>query len=187
MGATVASDCFSLSRRQLSRRDNRPRHEGAGRLERDLKPTASAPKRLITDNAGSQMHNRSLRQLLIDRRIKHLRTRPIGADQPSQQVEEQLLGATLSRTMPSKHRRIAVTADAELAHALERVRIATGTGEADATLVRRLALAGAEAQLDARGQRREAAQALLDAMDGGGFDLDLDAIDRLNATTTSAP
>ena len=42
--------------------------------------------------------------------------------------------------MPSKHPRIAVTADAELGRALERVRAATGTREADATLVRRLAV-----------------------------------------------
>jgi hypothetical protein len=83
--------------------------------------------------------------------------------------------------MPSKHPRIAVTANPELGDALERVRVATGTREADATLVRRLAVEGAEAELrDGRG-RRAAAEALFAAMDGGGFDLDLNAIDRLNA------
>jgi len=82
--------------------------------------------------------------------------------------------------MPSKHHRIAVTANAELADALERVRLATGTREGDATLVRRLALEGAEARLTARYGRRAAAEALFAAMDRGGFDLDLDAIDRLN-------
>ncbi len=83
--------------------------------------------------------------------------------------------------MPSKHRRIAVTADPELGEALARVRAATGTREADATLLRRLAVEGAEAELRAGRNRREAAEALLGALDSGGFDLDLDAIDRLNA------
>jgi hypothetical protein len=82
--------------------------------------------------------------------------------------------------VPSRHPRIAVTSDPELAGALERVRVATGTREADATLVRRLAVEGAQAELDARDQRRAAAEALLSTMDDGGFDLDLDAIDRLN-------
>ncbi len=88
--------------------------------------------------------------------------------------------------MPSKHPRIAVTADPELGHALERVRAATGTREADATLVRRLAVEGAEAELRAGIGRRAAAEALFAEMDGGGFDLDLDAIDRLNAPAKSA-
>lgn len=87
--------------------------------------------------------------------------------------------------MPSKHPRIAVTSDPELAGALERVRVATGTREADATLVRRLAVEGAQAELEAREQRRAAAEALLAAMDDGGFDLDLDAIDRLNQAADS--
>ncbi len=82
--------------------------------------------------------------------------------------------------MPSKHPRIAVTADLELGQALERVRSATGTREADATLVRRLAVAGARAELRAGKGRREAVDALFAAMDDGGFDLDLAAIDRLN-------
>jgi hypothetical protein len=82
--------------------------------------------------------------------------------------------------MPSKHPRIAVTADAELGHALERVRAATGTREANATLVRRLAVEGAQAELRAGHERRAAAEALFALMDGGGFDLDLDAIDHLN-------
>lgn len=82
--------------------------------------------------------------------------------------------------MPSKHRRIAVTADPELGEALARVRAATGTREADATLLRRLAVEGAEAELQAGRNRREAAETLFAAMDAGGFDLDLEAIDRLN-------
>jgi hypothetical protein len=86
---------------------------------------------------------------------------------------------------PSKHPRIAVTSDPELAEALERVRVATGTREADATLVRRLAVEGAQAELDAREQRRAAGEALLSVMDDGGFDLDLDAIDRLNLEADS--
>jgi hypothetical protein len=85
--------------------------------------------------------------------------------------------------MPSKHPRIAVTADPEVEGALTRVRAATGTREGDATLVRRLALAGASVELRAGPGRREATEALLAAMDGGGFDLDLDAIDHLNAPT----
>jgi hypothetical protein len=48
--------------------------------------------------------------------------------------------------MPSKQPRIAVTASRELIDALERVRLATGTREADATLVRRLAVEGANAE-----------------------------------------
>ncbi len=87
--------------------------------------------------------------------------------------------------MPSKHPRIAVTSDPELAGALERVRVATGTREADATLVRRLAVEGARAALEARDERRIAAEALLSAMDEGEFHLDLDAIDELNAATDS--
>jgi len=69
---------------------------------------------------------------------------------------------------------------------MERVRLATGTREADATLVRRLAVAGAQAQLEARDARRAAADALLGAMDAGDFDLDLDAIDRLNEPAGAA-
>ena len=52
--------------------------------------------------------------------------------------------------MPSKHPRIAVTADPELGDALQRVRAATGTREPDASLVRRLAVEGAEIELQAR-------------------------------------
>jgi hypothetical protein len=85
--------------------------------------------------------------------------------------------------VPSKHPRIAVTADPDLGQALARVRAATGTREGDATLVRRLAVAGADAELQAGRDRRAAAEALFAAMDDGGFDLDLDAIDRLNAPT----
>ena len=83
--------------------------------------------------------------------------------------------------MPSKHPRIAVTADPELGEALARVRAATGTREADATLLRRLAVEGAEAAVEAACNRRAAAEALFEAMDEGMFDLDLAAIDRLNA------
>ena len=87
--------------------------------------------------------------------------------------------------MPSKHRRIAVTADPELGEALARVRAATGTREADATLLRRLAVEGAEAELKAGRSRRRAGEALLDAMGGDQFDLNLAAIDRLNAPPES--
>ena len=87
--------------------------------------------------------------------------------------------------MPSKYRRIAVTADPELGEALARVRAATGTREADATLLRRLAVEGAEAELRAGRSRRRAAEALLDAMGGDQFDLNLAAIDRLNAPSES--
>jgi hypothetical protein len=82
--------------------------------------------------------------------------------------------------MPSKHPRIAVTADPELEDALARVRAATGTHEAEATLVRRLAVEGAEAELEAGRNRRLAAETLFEAMDHEQFDLDLPAIDRLN-------
>jgi hypothetical protein len=88
-------------------------------------------------------------------------------------------------TMPSKHPRIAVTADSELGQALESVRAATGTQEADATLVRRLAVEGAQAELNAGRGRRTAAEALLASMDGAEFDLDLAAIDRLNLPTSA--
>ncbi|MBW8060463.1 MAG: hypothetical protein FVQ78_09110 [Solirubrobacterales bacterium] len=88
--------------------------------------------------------------------------------------------------MPSKHPRIAVTADPELGEALERVRAATGTREADATLLRRLAVKGAAAELEAGRNRRAAAEALFEAMEDGGFDLDPGAIDRLNAPAKNA-
>lgn len=73
-----------------------------------------------------------------------------------------------------------MTADPELGQALARVRAVTRTDEGDATLVRRLAVAGAELELRASVRRRDAAEALFDVMDGGGFDLDLAAVDRLN-------
>lgn len=82
--------------------------------------------------------------------------------------------------MPSKHPRIAVTADPELGEALERVRAATGTREADASLVRRLAVEGAEIELRAGRGRREAAEAWFAAMDRSGSDVDLAEIDRVN-------
>lgn len=85
--------------------------------------------------------------------------------------------------MPSKHSRIAVTADPELGEALARVRAATGTREPDATLLRRLAVEGAKAELVAGGNRRVAAEAMFEAMDTE-FDLDLAAVDRLNAPPT---
>ena len=87
--------------------------------------------------------------------------------------------------MPSKHPRIAVTADPELGEALARVRAATGSHEPDATLLRRLAVEGAEAELKAGRNRRAATAALLDAMDDEQFDLDLPAVDRLNAPPTA--
>ncbi len=83
--------------------------------------------------------------------------------------------------MPSKKPRIAVTTDPELEEALERVRAVTGTDEAEATLVRRLAVEGAQAELDASRQRRSAAEALFAVMDSGGLGLDLATIDELNA------
>lgn len=84
-------------------------------------------------------------------------------------------------SMPTKHPRIAVTADPELGEALARVRAASGTSEPDATLLRRLAVEGAEAELEAGRNRRGAAEALFEAMDAAKFDLDLAAVDRLNA------
>ncbi|HZK16050.1 MAG TPA: hypothetical protein VFC52_05640 [Solirubrobacterales bacterium] len=87
--------------------------------------------------------------------------------------------------MPSKHPRIAVTADPELGEALARVRAATGTREADATLLRRLAVEGAEAELEAGRNGRVAAEALFEAMDSAEFDLDLGAVDRLNTLPAS--
>ncbi|MGC2373137.1 MAG: hypothetical protein WA484_04600 [Solirubrobacteraceae bacterium] len=73
-----------------------------------------------------------------------------------------------------------MTADPELGQALERVRAVTGTREADASLVRRLAVEGAQVELEAGIQRGAAIEALFAAMDSGAFDLDLDAIDHLN-------
>ena len=87
--------------------------------------------------------------------------------------------------MPSKHPRIAVTADPQLGEALARVRAATGSREPDATLLRRLAVEGAEAELKAGRNRRAAAEALFDAMNAEQFDLDLAAVDRLNAPPTA--
>lgn len=82
--------------------------------------------------------------------------------------------------MPSKHPRIAVTADDELKDALRRVRAATGTVEADATLLRRLAVRGVEAELISGRERRVAAENLFAAMDDGLFALDPGSIDELN-------
>ena len=73
-----------------------------------------------------------------------------------------------------------MTADPELGEALARVRAATGTREPDATLLRRLAVEGAEAELEAGRNRRTAAEALFEAMDAAQFDLDPAAVDRLN-------
>jgi hypothetical protein len=87
--------------------------------------------------------------------------------------------------MPSKHPRIAVTADPELGDALERVRAATGTREADASLVRRLAVEGAEIELQAGRARREAIEALFATFDREGSDLELADIDRLNSPPSS--
>lgn len=78
-----------------------------------------------------------------------------------------------------------MTANPDLGRALERVRAATGTREGDATLVRRLAVVGANVELRAGRKRRAAAEALFALMDSGGFDLDLDAIDRLNSPPSS--
>ena len=85
--------------------------------------------------------------------------------------------------MPSKHPRIAVTADAELTNAMQRVRAATGTKEADATLLRRLAVEGAEVELAAGRERRAAAEVLFMLMDDGRFALDAASIDQLNDAT----
>lgn len=87
--------------------------------------------------------------------------------------------------VPTKHSRIAVTADPELGDALQRVRAATGTREADASLVRRLAIEGAEVEMHAGHKRREAIEALFAAMDRDGFDLGLEEIDRLNSPPSS--
>ncbi len=87
--------------------------------------------------------------------------------------------------MPSKHHRIAVTADPELGRALERVRAVTGTREGDATLVRRLAVEGAEVELQAGRGRREAVEAWFAVMDRDGSDLDLGEIDRVNLPPSS--
>jgi hypothetical protein len=63
---------------------------------------------------------------------------------------------------------------------MQRVRAATGTKEADATLLRRLAVEGAEAELAVGRERRAAAEALYILMDGGHFALDPASIDELN-------
>jgi hypothetical protein len=89
--------------------------------------------------------------------------------------------------MPSKKPRIAVTSDSELEEALERVRALTGTDEAEATLVRRLAVEGARAELEASRERRAAVEALFAAMDNGGLGLDLAAIDELNTPPRPKP
>jgi hypothetical protein len=82
--------------------------------------------------------------------------------------------------MPSTHPRIAITADPEFLAALACVRAKTGTQEADASLVRRLAFEGAQKELQAGSDRRASAEGLFAAMESGGFDLDLNAIDQLN-------
>jgi hypothetical protein len=59
-----------------------------------------------------------------------------------------------------------------------------GPQEADATLLRWLALEGAS-EFQVGRDRRAAAEALLAALDGGDFDLDLAAIDRLNGPSNT--
>lgn len=83
--------------------------------------------------------------------------------------------------MPSRHPRIAVIADPELSRALERVRAATGSREPDATLVRRLAVRGAESQIATGHEHRAATAELFEALRAGRLELDPEAIDRLNA------
>jgi hypothetical protein len=100
-------------------------------------------------------------------------------------VEASVTPKSYTIAVPSKHPRIAVTADPELGEALARVRAVTGTREADATLLRRLAVEGAEAELEAGRNRRDAAEALFEAMDHEQFDLDLATVDRLNAPPPS--
>lgn len=68
---------------------------------------------------------------------------------------------------------------------MERVRAVTGTQEADASLVRRLAVEGAEVELQAGRRRREAIEALFATMDRDGSDLDLADIDRANSPPSS--
>ncbi len=87
--------------------------------------------------------------------------------------------------MPSRHPRIAVTADPELSQALERIRAVTGSTEPEATLVRRLAVRGAASQLAAADEHPAASAELFAAMREGRFDLDEDAIDRLNNALVS--
>lgn len=79
-----------------------------------------------------------------------------------------------------------MTADPDLGLALERVRATTGTREGDATLVRRLAVVGAQAELQAGRDRREAIEALFAAMDRDGSGLSLEEIDRLNTPSSDA-
>ena len=82
--------------------------------------------------------------------------------------------------MPSKHPRIALTADAELTAALERVRAATGSSEPDATLVRRLAMRGAETQLAAADEHRDATSELFSVLRERALELNPAEIDELN-------
>ena len=103
-----------------------------------------------------------------------------GATVPHERPALRVTPRSYTSGMPSKHPRIAVTADAELTHAMQRVRAATGTLEADATLLRRLAVEGAEVALAAGRERRAAAEALFALMDNGSFALDPASIDRLN-------
>ncbi|MHB1809513.1 MAG: hypothetical protein ACYCU0_09460 [Solirubrobacteraceae bacterium] len=64
---------------------------------------------------------------------------------------------------------------------LERVRAASRTREGDAALGRRLAVAGAQAELQAGRDRREAIEALFAAMDRDEAGLDLEEMERLNS------
>ncbi len=66
---------------------------------------------------------------------------------------------TLAR-VPTKHRRIAVTEDEELAEALERVRLLVGRKPAS-MLLRELAMRGAESMLEEDARRREAIEGLI--------------------------
>jgi hypothetical protein len=81
---------------------------------------------------------------------------------------EHHLGATL-RPMPTKHPRIMVTKDEELADALARVeRLFDGTPAA--TIVHDLAVRGADAVLADEQRRREAIQSLIEWSTGPDMD-----------------
>lgn len=71
--------------------------------------------------------------------------------------------------MPTKHPRIAVTKDEELADALDRVE-ALFDGKPAATIVHDLAVRGAEAVLADEQRRREAIQRLIDWSTGPDMD-----------------
>jgi len=80
--------------------------------------------------------------------------------------------------MPTKHQRIPVTKDAELAEALAQVE-SQFRGRPTASVVHDLAVKGAEAFAREDVERREALERLIELFSGSADGIDLDVLERV--------